>query len=249
MKKDRLTGAVLSQKHRDKKQENVRFAWNFCERHKNWFQYWEVYRPCSGISQANAPKARPKCNRCERLYWRDKASSCSAVLQEMQSEGVVATGSGNLPQWIFNIGVHRLERMIITTFQEHNVDVVRWWRALGLAPSRNTRSITTAAKALHQEENEVDDLPWQVLTAIFVLYGFEMWSPNGPQPAAEHQWPAIWEGRWKGVVQFRSKRAFTMRKIPWERCSSGWRHAWKACIRKKAYPEFESRSPALLTVL
>ena len=66
-----IDGAVLSKKHRDKDRRMCDSHENFCERHKNWFQYGEVYRP-SSLESVKGTRQRhvKKCDRCTQTEVR-----------------------------------------------------------------------------------------------------------------------------------------------------------------------------------
>lgn len=97
------------------------------------------------------------------------------LFQEMQSEGVVATAQ-ELHNRFFNIGVHKVvERMIITTFQEHNQECrALMGRDFELGTIKKYETITRLLQRYIKKKYEVDDLPLTSLDRDFV-HGFEMY--------------------------------------------------------------------------
>lgn len=97
------------------------------------------------------------------------------LFQEMQSEGVVATAQ-ELHNRFFNIGVHKVvERMIITTFQEHNQECrALMGRDFELGTIKKYETITRLLQRYIKKKYEVEDLPLTSLDRDFV-HGFEMY--------------------------------------------------------------------------
>ena len=97
------------------------------------------------------------------------------LFQDMQSEGVVATAQ-ELHNRFFNIGVHKVvERMIITTFQEHNQECrALMGRDFELGTIKKYETITRLLQRYIKKKYEVEDLPLTSLDRDFV-YGFEMY--------------------------------------------------------------------------
>ena len=109
MKKDLIDGAVLSKKHRDKTGECAIRNENFCERHKNWFQYWgSISTLLSGISQRKRAIGTSKNAIDVNDYIDETNIKLFKLFQEMQSEGVVATAQELHKLISFTIGVHGL---------------------------------------------------------------------------------------------------------------------------------------------
>lgn len=97
------------------------------------------------------------------------------LFQDMQSEGVVATAQ-ELHNRFFNIGVHKVEeRMIITTFQEHNQECrALMGRDFELGTIKKYETITRLLQRYIKKKYEVEDLPLTSLDRDFV-HGFEMY--------------------------------------------------------------------------
>ena len=97
------------------------------------------------------------------------------LFQDMQSEGVVATAQ-ELHNRFFFIFVHKVvERMIITTFQEHNQECrALMGRDFELGTIKKYETITRLLQRYIKKKYEVEDLPLTSLDRDFV-YGFEMY--------------------------------------------------------------------------
>ena len=213
---------------------------NFCERHKNWFQYGEVYRPLlSGISQKERAKGTSK-NAIDVNDYIDETNiqAVQAVFRKCSPEGVVLTAQ-NFTTRFFTIGVHKVvERMLITTFQEHNQEClyVGGGAISSFGTIKKYETITRLLLALHQEEIWSR---WPAPTSLDrdFVHGFEMYLKNRPQPAARTQWPAIW-GRWKARHPIQKGDRASLHAKAYHGAMLEWlkRHAWKACIRQKRIP-------------
>ena len=97
------------------------------------------------------------------------------LFQDMQSEGVVATAQ-ELHNRFFFICFHKVvERMIITTFQEHNQECrALMGRDFELGTIKKYETITRLLQRYIKKKYEVEDLPLTSLDRDFV-YGFEMY--------------------------------------------------------------------------